>query len=297
MNKRCGFISLTGRPNVGKSTLLNSLLGKKISITSEKPQTTRHRILGIKTTEHTQYLYVDTPGLHQGGKNQMNRIMNRAASRTVSDVDIVVFVVDANRWSNEDEMVVEKVCHNEFPVIVALNKIDDFKKKDDLLLIMDKIATKLPNVSIIPVSALKGEGIADLERAIDQLLPESEFYFPKDQTTDRSDRFLASEIIREKLMRDLADEVPYQIAVEIEKFKEEKRVLHIAGLIWVEREGQKAIIIGKKGERLKRLGQQAREDMARLFGQKIYLQLWVKVRSGWSDDIRALHSLGYKEDE
>ncbi|MDH5378643.1 MAG: GTPase Era [Gammaproteobacteria bacterium] len=296
-NKRCGFISLTGRPNVGKSTLLNQILGQKLAITSPKPQTTRHRILGIKTKDNTQFLYVDTPGIHGGSKNAMNKMMNRTASRAVADVDIVIFVVDATRWSQEDQMVVDKICHDEFPVIIALNKVDKIDKKDELLAIISKLHEKLPKAEIIPLSAKNGEGVEHLEAVVKENLPESDFFFPEEWVTDRSDKFLTSELIREKLMRSLEKELPYHLTVEIEQFKTEKKVLHIGAIIWVERDSQKAIVIGKKGENLKKIGSQARTDLERMFNQKIFLQLWVKVKSGWSDDLRALVKLGIKEDE
>lgn len=292
---RCGYVAIVGRPNVGKSTLLNHILGQKLAITSRKPQTTRHNMLGIKTEGEVQAVYVDTPGLHKHNDKALNRYMNRSASTALKDVDVVVFVVDRTRWTDEDQMVLEKVQYVKCPILLAVNKADRLDDKSDLLPHLEWLATQLPQAEVVPISALHGQNLDTLERLVAQNLPESEHFFPEDQITDRSSRFLAAELIREKIMRQLGAELPYQITVEIEEFKQEGRVLHIHGLILVERDGQKKIIIGDKGERIKRIGQDARKDMEVLFDSKVMLNLWVKVKGGWSDDERALRSLGYTD--
>jgi GTP-binding protein Era len=290
---RCGYVAIVGRPNVGKSTLLNHILGQKLAITSRKPQTTRHNMLGIKTEGATQAIYVDTPGLHKNNEKALNRYMNRSASSALRDVDVVVFVVDRTRWTDEDELVLEKVRTVKCPLIVAVNKADKLTDKAELLPHLQWLAEQLPNAELVPISALHSQNLDTLENLINSRLPENDHFFPEDQITDRSSRFLAAELVREKIMRQLGAEVPYQITVEIEEFKREGRLLHIHALILVEREGQKKIIIGDKGERLKRIGQDARRDMETLFDSKVMLHLWVKVKGGWSDDERALRSLGY----
>ena len=292
---RSGYVAIVGRPNVGKSTLLNHILGQKLAITSRKPQTTRHNMLGIKTEGEVQAVYVDTPGLHKHNDKALNRYMNRSASTALKDVDVVVFVVDRTRWTDEDQMVLEKVQYVKCPILLAVNKADRLDDKSDLLPHLEWLATQLPQAEVVPISALHGQNLDTLERLVAQNLPESEHFFPEDQITDRSSRFLAAELIREKIMRQLGAELPYQITVEIEEFKQEGRVLHIHGLILVERDGQKKIIIGDKGERIKRIGQDARKDMEVLFDSKVMLNLWVKVKGGWSDDERALRSLGYTD--
>ena len=290
---RCGYVAIVGRPNVGKSTLLNHILGQKLAITSRKPQTTRHNMLGIKTEGEVQAVYVDTPGLHKHNDKALNRYMNRSASTALKDVDVVVFVVDRTRWTDEDQMVLEKVQYVKCPILLAVNKADRLEDKSELLPHLEWLATQLPQAEVVPISALHGQNLDTLERLVGERLPESEHFYPEDQLTDRSSRFLAAELIREKIMRQLGAELPYQITVEIEEFKQEGRILHIHGLILVERDGQKKIIIGDKGERIKRIGQDARRDMETLFDSKVMLNLWVKVKGGWSDDERALRSLGY----
>ena len=288
-------IALVGRPNVGKSTLLNRILGQKISITANRPQTTRHRILGVKTDKTCQIVYVDTPGLHLGGKRAINKYMNRTAAGSITDVDVVVFVVDAMRWTDEDDHVLEKLEQATVPVFLVVNKIDSIKHKEDLLPHLKILSEKRHYLQVIPLSAQTGEGVERLEAEVETILPVSPPFFPEDQITDRSERFLAAELVREKLVRSLVKELPYSTTVEIEKFSMENDVRHIHAVIWVEREGQKGIVIGKKGQQLKRIGELARKDMERAFGGKVFLQLWVKVRSGWSDDERALRSLGYQD--
>lgn len=293
---RCGYVALVGRPNVGKSTLLNHILGQKLSITSRKPQTTRHRLLGIKTTDSAQIIYVDTPGIHQKAGKAINRYMNRAATSAIEDVQVVVFVVEALKWTDEDEMVLQRIKKSHVTTILAINKVDRIEEKEQLLPYLQEVSAKHEFKDIIPVSALRNTNIDKLENLIENLLAKSEPFYPEDYITDRSSRFLAAEIVREKLMRTLGQELPYNITVEIEQFKEEKERLLINALVWVERENQKAIVIGKKGQQLKKIGTQARQDMQKLFDRKVHLELWVKVKEGWSDDERALQSLGYSDE-
>jgi len=292
---RSGYISIVGRPNVGKSTLLNHLLEQKLSITSRKPQTTRHNIIGIKTVENTQFVYVDTPGMHKGGKKAMNRYLNRAANTAMQDVNVIVFVIEALHWTDEDQAVLEKIKQAGVPVILAVNKIDQLDDKGSLLPFIGEVSAKMEFTDIVPLSALKGKNLEAMETSVRKLLPVCEPFYPEDQITDRSERFLASEIVREKLMRRLGQELPYGISVEIESFVEEGRMYRIHAVIWVERKGQKIIVIGKGGSMLKSIGKDARIDMEKLFDAKVFLELWVKVKEGWSDDERALRSLGYTD--
>lgn len=299
--QRCGYVAIVGRPNVGKSTLLNHILGQKLSITSRRPQTTRHQVLGIKTEDNVQTIFVDTPGMHKVEKKAINRYMNRAASSALTCVDAVVFVVDRLTWTEEDQLVLTRLSHAKCPIILVLNKIDRLKeRKEELMQFMQAVSDKADFKAIIPVSALHGHNLKELEKLIADLMPESIHFFPEDQITDRSSRFMAAELIREKIMRQLGDELPYEMTVEIEEFKQEMRpkgpLLVISGLILVERSSQKAIVIGDKGARLRQIGQEARIDMEKMFDSKIMLNLWVKVRGGWSDDDRALKSLGYDFD-
>jgi GTPase len=293
--KRCGYVAIVGRPNVGKSTLLNYLLGQKISITSRKPQTTRHQVLGIKTENGHQIIFVDTPGLHKEAGKAINRYMNRAASSAIKDVDLILFVVDRTAWTDEDALVLAEIEKANLPVILVINKVDLLEDKSVLLPHLEALAAKGDFEEVLPVSALREHNVQVLESSIVKYLPESDYFFPEEQITDRSQRFLAAELVREKIMRQLGDEIPYAIAVEIEEFAQEGNVLHISARIFVEREGQKRIIIGEKGVRLKSIGTDARQDMEALFDSKVMLRLWVKVRSGWSDDERALRSLGYDD--
>lgn len=298
MTKRCGLVAIVGRPNVGKSTLLNSMIRQKISITSPKPQTTRHRILGIQNKGDAQIVFVDTPGLHLGGKRAINRYMNRVAAQSVFDVDVILWVVEALRFTDEDEAVLANLRDCKIPIFVIVNKIDRVKEKDRLLPFIQELSNKTSLDRIVPLAAIKGDQVEKLEELIIPLLPEGEPMFAEDMVTDRSQRFLAAEIVREKLMRTLNEELPYETTVEIESFKtNDKGHLDIAALIWVERDGQKAIVIGKGGDVLKKVGTEARKDMERLFDNKVFLQLWVRVKTGWSDDERALKSLGYGHDD
>lgn len=291
-----GFVSIVGRPNVGKSTLMNHILGQKISITSNKPQTTRHRILGIKTEEGYQVVYIDTPGLHLNPKSAMNRYMNRAASSGMDAVDLVLFVVEVKHWTEEDENVLTRLKQQSTPVVLVVNKVDFVKEKEELLPLLQQLSARMDFSAVIPLSALKGKNVAQLEKIVHQALPEGSAIFPEDYITDRSERFLAAEMVREKLIRGLGQELPYATTVEIEEFKDDNGMLRISALIWVERQSQKKIVIGKGGERLKQVGQQARIDMEKLFGQKVFLQCWVKVKEGWSDNERLLNSLGYRDE-
>ena len=293
--RRCGYVAIVGQPNVGKSTLLNHLLGMKISITSRKPQTTRHNVLGIKTEGNTQLIFVDTPGIHAERKRAINRIMNRAAQSAIRDVDVIVFVTDGLQWNEADQLVAQKISGLDTPVIIAINKIDRLESSDVLLPLLETLHKVLPAAELIPVSALRSKNLDVLEQAIATHIPIGEYLFPEDQITDRSERFLAAEIVREKITRQMGAELPYQVTVEIEEFADRGNIRHISALILVERAGQKKIIIGSNGERLKTIGQQARLDMERMFDRKVMLKLWVKVRSGWSDDERALRSLGYTD--
>jgi len=292
---RAGYVALVGRPNTGKSTLLNYLVGQKLSITSRKPQTTRHQILGIRSEAGWQAVYVDTPGMHMGGERAINRVMNRAARSVLADVDVIIMVVDRTAWTEEDERVLEQVRASGAPVILAVNKVDLLADKRVLLPHLEALSQRADFAAIVPLSALREHNLDELDAEVLKLLPAGDFFFPEDQVTDRTERFLAAEIVREKITRQLGDELPYATAVEIEEFAEDGAVLHISALILVERRGQKRIVIGEGGSRLRAIGTEARKDMERLFDQKVMLRLWVKVRAGWSDDERALKSLGYDE--
>ena len=293
--QRCGYAAIIGRPNVGKSTLLNHILGMKLSITSRKPQTTRHQILGVKTTENTQIIYVDTPGIHQRRGSAINKYMNRAATSVLNDVDVILFVVQAKKWTEEDQAILEKLKLVSCPVLLVLNKMDILEDKKQLLPLINDLSSKYEFTEIIPVSALNGMNIEMLEQKIAPLLPENVHIYPHDQLTDRSMRFLAGEIIREKLIRELGQELPYTSAVIVDKYDEDEEIVRIHATIFVESTGQKAIIIGKKGARLKSIGTKAREDISKMIDTKVYLNLWVKVREGWSNDESALRGLGYSE--
>ncbi|MBU3069919.1 GTPase Era [Aestuariicella sp. G3-2] len=292
---RCGYVAIVGRPNVGKSTLLNHILEQKISITSRKPQTTRHNVLGIKTEGSVQAIYVDTPGLHLQHAKAINRYMNKAATTALRDVDVVVFLVDRLAWTDEDDMVVKRLQNLDCPIILAINKVDQLEDKGVLLPHLEQLSEKLKVDEIVPISALRGINLDALQEQVEKRLPEGMHFFPEDQITDRSSRFLAAEIIREKITRQLGDELPYQMTVEIEEFSHDGSIIHIGALILVERDGQKRILIGDKGAKIKQIGQQARIDMEALFDCKVMLKTWVKVKSGWSDDERALRSLGYDD--
>ncbi|MCP3867242.1 MAG: GTPase Era [Gammaproteobacteria bacterium] len=295
MTNRCGYCALLGRPNVGKSTLLNRLVGQKLAITSRKPQTTRHNILGINTIERGQVIYVDTPGMHLRGEQPMNRYLNRTARSAGMQVDLVLFVVEALVWTDEDQAVLQTLAKIGAPVILLVNKIDQVKDKNRLLPYLAELSGRHAFAEVIPVSAKAGDNIGGVEKTVLERLPEGENVFPDDQLSDRNERFFASELIREQLTRRYGKEIPYALTVEIEQFKDEGKLYRIAGVIWVEKKGQKNIIIGNKGESLKTVGTQARLGMEAFFEKKVFLQLWVKVRKSWSSDESALSHLGYTD--
>nr|WP_298891824.1 GTPase Era [uncultured Acinetobacter sp.] len=304
---RSGFVAIVGRPNVGKSTLMNHLLGQKLSITSRKPQTTRHKIIGIDSREHMQAVYVDTPGMHKKEVRAINKMMNKAAHSALRDVNLVLFVIDGQKWTQNDDLVLEKLVNASMPVILVINKVDTLEDKRAILPLIEQRTKLMQFAEIVPVSALRGSNLDHLRDTIGKYLPFSPPLYAMDQVTDRSERFLASEVIREKIMRQLGEELPYDLTVQIESFKTEEPTVnpktgklkeactYIDATIFVERQGQKAIVIGDKGKKLKQIGMDARTDMEKMFEQKIMLTLWVKVKGGWSDDERALKSLGYSD--
>ena len=290
---RCGHVAIIGRPNVGKSTLVNRLVGHKFSITSRKAQTTRHRLLGIKSAAHAQIIYVDTPGLHAGAGRALNRYMNRAASGALVGVDVIVFVIEANRWDDGDSHVLQRLAGAEAPVVVAVNKADRVIDKQVLLPYIDEISRRGEFLAVVPISALQGTNTERLEQVLIEALPPGPAVYDEEQFTDRSERFLAAEMVREKLTERLGQELPYRLSVEIEAFQRAQNVLKIGAVIWVERSSQKGIVIGRQGRVLKAVGGEARKDMEALFGQKVFLELWVKIKEGWSNDEQALQRLGY----
>ncbi len=289
---RAGYVAIVGCPNVGKSTLMNRLIGAKISITSKKAQTTRHRVHGILTTDSCQYVFVDTPGFQTQHKNALNRVMNRTVTTALADVDLVLFVIEANRWRAEDREVLAKIPADT-PILLIINKVDHLANRNTLLPFMAKLAEESNFAEIVPISAERSDRLDILLQVAEKYLPESAPIFDAEDLTDRSERFLAAELLREKLFRNLGEELPYGIAVEIERFEVEDNVRRIHAAIIVDKEAHKAIVIGKGGERMKRVASDARKDMERLFGGKVWLETWVKVKSGWADDERALRSLGY----
>lgn len=296
-NSKFGFVALIGRPNVGKSTLMNHLIGQKVSITSRRPQTTRNRVLGIDTQGEYQAVFVDTPGLHKEEKRAINRLMNRAAESALGDVELILLVVDATLWTDDDEMVFSKIENTKVPVVLVINKIDKLHDKATLLPLIERLSKRVSFKAIVPVSALRSTNLDDLKKLVFESLPEGPHCFSEDSITDRSSRFMAAELIREKLMRQMGDELPYSATVEIEEFKEEENLLRISAVILVERAGQKKMVIGAGGSRIKRIGTDARIDMEKLFDCKVFLNLFVKVKAGWADDERALKSLGYADFE
>lgn len=292
---RAGHVAVIGRPNVGKSTLVNALVGAKVSITSKRPQTTRHRLLGIATFPHGQLLLVDTPGIHREQKRAMNRWMNRAARGALEGVDAAMLVVQAGRWDDEDTLAYDTLRSAGVPVVLVVNQVDRIKDKPSLLPFLARAAEGREFAAVHPVSALKRQRLEGLVDSLLALLPEQPPLYAEDEITDKSQRFLAGELVREQLMRLLGAELPYATTVEVERFEVEGNLLRIGAVIWVEREGQKAIVIGKGGERLREIGSRARAQMERLFGAKVFLETWVRVREGWSDDEAALRALGYHE--
>jgi GTP-binding protein Era len=290
---RSGFVALAGRPNVGKSTLLNLFVGEKISIVTPRPQTTRHRVIGLVHSPEAQIAFIDTPGLHRGPKRALNRAMNRAAAAALGDADVILFVVEALKWTEEDEAALARIVAVDRPVIAVINKVDRARPRERLLPFLGRLAERHEFRELVPVSALKGDNIAALSRAIVALLPVGEPMYPVDQRTDRSQSFRIAEIIREKLTMELVEEVPYGIAVELDSVEQlEDGRTAVSAVICVDRAGQKPIVIGADGERLKRVGRAARLELNRLFGGRFHLTLWVKVRADWADDVRALKQLG-----
>jgi GTPase len=296
---RSGSIAVIGRPNVGKSTLTNALVGSKVSIVSNRPQTTRHRLLGIATFPEGQIALVDTPGLHkQEGKfsaSAMSKVMNRAARGALEDVDAAVLVIEAGRWDEADTLAYNVLSDTGIPVMLVVNKVDQIKAKAELLPFLSKVTQERSFASVHLVSALKRNGLEQLVKDMLALLPEAPPMFGEDEITDRSQRFMAGELLREQLMRQLGNELPYATTVEIERFAEEEGLLRIGAVIWVERESQKSIVIGKGGARLKEIGSKARLQMERMFDAKVFLETWVRVREGWSGDAAALKAFGYNE--
>lgn len=289
---RCGFAALVGRPNVGKSTLLNALVGQKLSIVTPRPQTTRHRIIGLAQLPHAQIAFVDTPGLHSQARRALNKAMNRTAAAALEDADLVVFVVEALVWNAEDELVLQRIARAGRPALVAVNKVDRAKPRERLLPYLAELDRRHGFLALVPVSALKEKNLDDLRTAIAAHLPVSAPLFPDGELTDRGIQFRIAEMIREKLTLELNQEVPYGIAVEVEKLAEEDGQLNVDAAIWVDREGQKPIVIGAKGARLKRVGTSARLALNGLLGRRLHINLWVKVRENWADNARALRELG-----
>jgi len=296
---RCGYVALIGRPNTGKSTLLNRLVGEKLAITSRRPHTTRQQVLGIRTTPACQLIFIDTPGMHDSRQNSMNRYINRIARGALEGVDAIVVLITPRGWTDTDKTILQAALKENVPVIIAINKVDTLEDRDALLpLIAESSAMPGADViqDIIPISALRGENLDRLEKLLMRQLPEQPAVFPEDQLTDRTDRFMASEYIREQVFRQLGQEVPHAAAVSIESYAEEKKLIRIEAIIWVEREGQKAIVIGKKGQRMKDIGSEARKQLEAFLGKKVFLQLWVKVRENWRDNEMMLRNLGFGED-
>lgn len=292
---RCGYVAIVGRPNVGKSTLMNRLLGQKLSITAHKPQTTRHQILGIQTNAEGQTIFIDTPGIHVDTKKAINRYMNRVALAVLQDVDLVLWLIDATHFGPEDARIGEILKKSSVPVLACLNKIDLLPDKSKLLPLADRVQTDYQPQDLMMVCARNGKGVKTLGTRLSEHLPYSRPFYDADQITDRSERFLAAEFIREQITRRLHQELPYASTVEIEAYDRGEKLIRISAVIWVERNGQKAIVIGKGGASLKAIGQSARISLERLLEQKVFLELWVKVKEGWSDDERALQSFGYAD--
>jgi GTP-binding protein Era len=291
----CGYVALVGRPNVGKSTLMNCILGQKLSIVTAKPQTTRQRIAGIKTTEQGQVIYIDTPGIHLAARRALNRYMNRIAQAAFQDVDLILFLVEAGRWTRQDEHVARSLERVNAPVVLVVNKVDLVPDKARLLRFVGEEVGAERFREVLMVAARNGDGVDDLEQVVLRYLPFSRPFYDEDQLTDRSERFLAGELIREQLMERLHQELPYALTVEIEEFKRDTNLLRIGAIVWVERAGQKQIVIGKGGDVLKQVGTRARHALQELFGEKVFVRLWVKVSRDWSDSERALRQFGYDD--
>ncbi len=294
--KKSGYVAVIGRPNVGKSTLMNQILGQKVSIVTAKPQTTRHQIYGIYTEAPGQIVFVDTPGLHQGQGKALNRYMNRAAQAAVTDVDMVLLVTEALRWTDDDEQALAALKGAKSPVFLVVNKIDKVPQKEKLLPFVQEMSEKYPFDRVFLISANKGKGTEELVSGIYERLPEGPPIFPEDEVTNKSVRYLVTELIREKLMQRFHQEVPYSVAVEIELWREEAKITHIHAIIWVERESQKAMLVGAGGQALKQIGIQARRDIEKLLGKKVNLKLWVKVKKAWADNDGLIQKMGYKDE-
>lgn len=290
---QCGYVALIGKPNTGKSTLMNALVGEKLSITAHRPQTTRHQILGIKTTENCQCIFVDTPGIHDNNSKAIHRYMNRAATSMLDDADLICVLLDITFFNQDDVKILQRVAGYE-NVLIVVNKVDQLSREACLPL-MQKISQLAPDFECVPVSALTGDNLDRLEQLIVARLPSGVPHFPDDQLTDKSMRFISAEIVREKLFRALKQELPYSITVSIDHYLEEADITRISATIWVERKSQKAIVIGKKGNQLKKIGSLARADIERLLGNRVYLQLWVKIRADWADDEQSLAAFGYSD--
>ncbi|MFY7697938.1 MAG: GTPase Era [Legionella sp.] len=294
MTSYCGYIALIGRPNVGKSTLLNRILQQKLSITSRKPQTTRHSILGIQTEGDYQTVYVDTPGIHQGSKKIMNRMMNKTAMRVLRDVDAIAFIIDGLHWKDEDEYVLSLIKQVNCPCFLVVNKVDKIEEKDRLLPWLSNLSLRHNFTAIIPLSARTGDQVDRLQASLRKILPDGPHLFEHDQFTDRSIKFLCAELVREKIFRLCGQELPYSTNVDIESYKDEGQLITIHALILVDKDNHKRMVIGDKGKKLKEIASSARMDMEQLLGKKVFLQCWCKVKSGWSDDERLLKQLGYE---
>lgn len=290
---RCGMVAVIGRPNVGKSTLINAVMDRKVSIVTAKPQTTRHRILAVHTAADTQIIFVDTPGLHRQAGKAMNRVMNRTAANALADADLVLFVSDATRWTNEDEDVLKRLKSCDAPVVALLNKVDKVQPKEKLLEALSTMAERHNFTEIVPISAKKHDNLQQMMSLIPRYLPESPPLFPPDMHTDRSAEFHAAEVIREKLTELLHQELPYGLTVQVERYVTEERGVAINAIIWVERDSQKGIVVGKKGAVLKKVGRAARLEIAEQLGLPVHLELWVKVKANWADNEKDLLSLGY----
>lgn len=290
---RCGFVAVVGRPNVGKSTLINSVLRQKVSIVSPKPQTTRHRILAVYTQDHHQVVFVDTPGLHQETPKAMNRMMNRTAANALLDADLVLLVCEADRWVTEDEAVLARIRESGKPAIAVMNKIDRVKPKSDLLQHLASMAERHPFAEVVPLSARSKDNLDVLLQLLPKFLPESPPLFPADMISDRSEMFRAAELIREKLTFELRQELPYGLTVQIERFEREPQGIAMHAVIWVERDSQKGIVVGKGGSLLKKIGRQARLELKREYGQPVHIEMWVKVRDNWADSDKDLEQFGY----
>lgn len=290
---RSGLVTLVGRPNVGKSTLLNRLVGQKVSIISSRPQTTRHRILGISNSEQAQVVYIDTPGIHHPKQKAINRYMNKAARGSLEGVDCALMLITANGWQDEDELVLQEIRKQDLPVLLVINKIDKLHGRDSLLPLMEASLARYDFAEVIPLSAQNGENLERLQQVILSYLPRQPALYPEEQFTDKSDRFLVSELIREQVFRTIGQEVPYAVAVEVEKLEDDQELMRIEAVIWVEKESQKSIMIGKGGSQLKTIGSRARAEIERLYNKRVYLNVWVKVRKGWSGSEQHLKTLGY----